>query len=388
MPGRIAKSGVRHAVALSSIGGERPSGTGPIAGLHAQEERLKRLTGANVLVLRPGFFFENFLHSLDLIRHQGINGGGAAGRTTLPMIATQDIAAFAARALAARDWSGFQVRELLGQRDLSFDEATRIIGAKIGKPDLAYVQFPYADYSAALQQAGVSKSVADAYAEMEKAFDDGIVKSIEGRNAANTTPTAFEQFADVIAQAYHGTARAGARRLTRQAFYAAAMLQNRSMPASTVIPVLAYPSVPEAVAWLSAAFGFTLRLGIGDHRAQLNAGDGAIVITGGGAAADAARVDSIMVRVDDARAHCDRAAAHGATIAMPPTDFPYGERQYTAHRLQRPRLDVFRDDRGRRSARVGRRPALTAAADPPHILPAWPMRARPRQRLRPACSRR
>jgi uncharacterized glyoxalase superfamily protein PhnB len=107
------------------------------------------------------------------------------------------------------------------------------------------------------------------------------------------------------------------------------MLQNRSMPASTVIPVLAYPSVPEAVAWLSAAFGFTLRLGIGDHRAQLDAGDGAIVITGG-AAAGAPHHDSIMVRVDAARAHCDRAAAHGATIAMPPTDFPYGERQYTA----------------------------------------------------------
>ena len=60
------------------------------------------------------------------------------------------------------------------------------------------------------------------------------------------------------------------------------MLQNRSMPASTVIPVLAYASVPDAIAWLSAAFGFTLRLGIGEHRAQLNAGDdGAIVITGG-----------------------------------------------------------------------------------------------------------
>ena len=101
------------------------------------------------------------------------------------------------------------------------------------------------------------------------------------------------------------------------------------MPASTVIPVLAYPSVPEAVAWLTAAFGFTLRLGIGDHRAQLNAGDGAIVVTGGGAAA-APHGDSIMVRVDDARGHCDRAAAHGATVTMPPTDFPYGERQYTA----------------------------------------------------------
>jgi uncharacterized protein YbjT (DUF2867 family) len=206
--GAIAKSGVRHAVAISSVGANLPSGTGPIAGLHAQEQRLKQLAGANVLALRPGYFFENFLHSLDLIRHQGINGGGAAGRTTLPMIATQDIAAVAARALAARDWSGFQVRELLGQRDLSFDEATRIIGAKIGKPDLAYVQFPYADYSAALQQAGLSKSVADGYAEMEKAFDDGLITSIEGRNAANTTPTAFEEFAGLIAQAYQGTARA------------------------------------------------------------------------------------------------------------------------------------------------------------------------------------
>jgi uncharacterized protein YbjT (DUF2867 family) len=204
----IAASGVGHVVALSSIGADVPKGTGPIAGLHAQEARLNRLSRTSVLVLRPGYFFENFLHSLDLIRHQGINGGGAAGSTTVPMIATQDIAAFAARALAARDWSGFQVRELLGPRDLSFDEATRIVGAKIGKPDLAYVQFPYADYSAALQQAGLSKSVADLYAEMEKAFDDGIVRSVEGRTDRNTTPTTLEQFADVIAQAYHGSARA------------------------------------------------------------------------------------------------------------------------------------------------------------------------------------
>jgi hypothetical protein len=50
------------------------------------------------------------------------------------------------------------------------------------------------------------------------------------------------------------------------------MMPNRSMPASTVIPVLAYPDVSEAVAWLGAAFGFTCRLSIGDHRAQLNAG--------------------------------------------------------------------------------------------------------------------
>ncbi len=102
------------------------------------------------------------------------------------------------------------------------------------------------------------------------------------------------------------------------------------MPASTVIPVLAYPSVAEAVAWLSSAFGFTLRLGIGDHRAQLNAGDGAIVVTGGATVGELRGHDSVMIRVADARAHCARARAGGATIAMEPTDFPYGERQYTA----------------------------------------------------------
>jgi uncharacterized protein YbjT (DUF2867 family) len=203
----IAASGTRHVVALSSVGAERASGTGPIVGLHRQEERLKRLAGTNVLILRPGYFFENFLHVLDLIRHQGINGGGAAGATAIPMIATEDIARVAAGALAARDWTGVRVQELLGPRDLSFDEATRIIGATIGKPDLAYVRFPYADYAAALQQAGLSKSVADLYAEMEKAFDDGIVKSVEGRHAGNTTPTRFEDFAEVIARAYRGRAQ-------------------------------------------------------------------------------------------------------------------------------------------------------------------------------------
>lgn len=197
------RSGVRYLVALSSVGADVPAGTGPIVGLHRQEERLKRLTGVNVLALRPGYFFENFLAVLGLIKHQGINGASAAPQTTIPMIATRDIAAFAARALAARDWTGFRVQELLGQRDLGFAEATRILGAAIGKPDLAYVQFPYADYSAALQQVGLSKSVSDLYAEMEKSFDDGVVKSVEGRDAANTTPTTFEQFAgEVLAPAY------------------------------------------------------------------------------------------------------------------------------------------------------------------------------------------
>jgi uncharacterized glyoxalase superfamily protein PhnB len=57
------------------------------------------------------------------------------------------------------------------------------------------------------------------------------------------------------------------------------MKPNRSIPASTVIPVLIYPDVREAVTWLGAAFGFAERVRIGeDHRAQLSFGDGAVIV--------------------------------------------------------------------------------------------------------------
>jgi len=100
------------------------------------------------------------------------------------------------------------------------------------------------------------------------------------------------------------------------------------MPPSAVVPVLAYPDVSEAIAWLCDAFGFTLRLRISDHRAQLNVGDGAIAITGGGDRAGKDS-DSVMVRVEDVDSHHQRAVQHRALVLDSPADYPFGERQYT-----------------------------------------------------------
>ena len=106
------------------------------------------------------------------------------------------------------------------------------------------------------------------------------------------------------------------------------MTANRSMPDATVIPVLGYDDVPEAADWLCRAFGLRVRLRIADHRIQLIFGDGAVVAAGGGVG-DASS-HSLLVRVEDADAHHARAEAAGARIVSPPTDYPYGERQYTA----------------------------------------------------------
>jgi uncharacterized glyoxalase superfamily protein PhnB len=100
--------------------------------------------------------------------------------------------------------------------------------------------------------------------------------------------------------------------------------------------VLAYADVGEAAEWLCNAFGFSERLRIGAHRAQLVFGDGAVIVTElAPADADprAAAAHSVHVRVEDADRHHDRAASCGASILKPPTDYPYGERQYSAEDL-------------------------------------------------------
>lgn len=109
-----------------------------------------------------------------------------------------------------------------------------------------------------------------------------------------------------------------------------ALKPNRSMPAAQVIPVLGYPDVSEAVEWLCRVFGFTVRWRAGTHRAQLNIGDGAMAVTQSDALGSG---ESVMVRVEDVYAHCQRAVQHGANVLQEPADFPYGERQYTVEDL-------------------------------------------------------
>jgi uncharacterized glyoxalase superfamily protein PhnB len=112
------------------------------------------------------------------------------------------------------------------------------------------------------------------------------------------------------------------------------MLNNRSMPASAVIPELAYPDVSRAAEWLCDAFGFTVRLRIANHRIQLIHGDGAMVLTTQPAdrtgVAGTAALPSMMIRVDDVDAHHKQTVARGARVLREPETHPYGERQYTA----------------------------------------------------------
>ena len=203
----VKESGLRYAVHLSSFGAGVPEGTGPIAGLHSSEQKLNALGGLNVLHVRAGYFMENTLTAISMIQAMGIFGHAVLPDLKLPMIATRDIGDYAAGRILKLDFSAKQTRELLGERDLSMNEATSVIARGIGKPDLRYVQFPYEQVEQVLTQMGIPAKTAGQFIEMYKAINEGIVAAQEPRSPENTTPTSFEKFVqDVFAPAYQGKA--------------------------------------------------------------------------------------------------------------------------------------------------------------------------------------
>jgi uncharacterized protein YbjT (DUF2867 family) len=190
----IEKSGVKFAVCLSSFGADKPDNTGPVAGLHYLEQRLNKIPSLNALYLRAGYFMENTLAQVGIIKQMGMAAGPLRPDLKLPMIATRDIGAAAAEDLLKLDFHGHQTRELLGQRDLTMAEAAAIIGDQLAKPDLPYVQAPNEQTRAAMIGMGMSSNFVDLVLEMAGALNSGHMVALEARSARNTTPTSYETF--------------------------------------------------------------------------------------------------------------------------------------------------------------------------------------------------
>jgi len=199
----VSKARVEFVVNLSSIGAQHAKNTGPIAGLHDQEQKLDRIAGLNVLHLRAAYFMENLLMSIVPLRSMGMLPGGLRADAPMPWIATQDIGEYAATRLAARDFSGSSIQELHGQRDISMKEAASVVGNSIGKPNLEYVQMPGTILEQSLLQMGLPKTSVELIMEMWEGANAGLIAPQEKRSAKNTTPTTLEAFVEsVFAPAY------------------------------------------------------------------------------------------------------------------------------------------------------------------------------------------
>lgn len=183
--------------------------TGPVVGLHNLEEKLNQISGVNILFLRAAYFMENTLPQANAIRQMGSVAGPLRGDLKIPMVATRDIGTTAADVLLHPTMRGKQTHELLGHRDVSYNDVTAILGKAIGKPDLKYVQLQGDQFRGALVQMGMSEPVANLLLEMTQALNAGKMHPLESRTPQNTTPTNYETFAvEVFAPAYEHQAAA------------------------------------------------------------------------------------------------------------------------------------------------------------------------------------
>ncbi|MBN1980409.1 MAG: NAD(P)H-binding protein [Chitinivibrionales bacterium] len=196
---------VKKIVFLSSLGADLDSGTGPIMGLRDVEQKLSTLKNVDIVFLRAGYFMENMLSNIPLIKNKNINGNTADPEALISMVATKDIAERAATLLLRRDFKGHSVVEVFGHR-ISYQEATAIIGREIGEPDLRYIKFSDEDALRNLMASGISRSVAESFIEMARALNLGRISARLTDPTRPTTATKFDQFVEeVFIPAYSNT---------------------------------------------------------------------------------------------------------------------------------------------------------------------------------------
>lgn len=198
----IERAGIRYVVNLSSLGAHLSEGTGILLGSYDHEQRLHQIEGINLVHLRPSYFMENFLGSIGRIKRENIFGSSLRGDIPLAIVATQDVAKVASKYLLELNFSGKKVHDLLGERDLTLLEITKILGNAIGKDDLEYVQFPYQQVKDSMVNRGISESVAEASIELSKTLNENPHIFDSERTPEKTTETSIETFAKFFARIY------------------------------------------------------------------------------------------------------------------------------------------------------------------------------------------
>jgi|CXWL01.1.fsa_nt_gi uncharacterized protein YbjT (DUF2867 family) len=198
LAGAVRETRVPHTVFLSSVGAQNRTGAGHVSGLGRAEDLFEAIPNANVLFLRPAFYMENLYSMVPMIK-QGFIATPLLAELVFPWIATADIGQAAADELLQLSFMGKSVRELHGQRDLTYVETASIVGKAIGNPNLKYVPASNDDARGGMLQRGLKPALVDSFLEMYGAMNERRMKPVQPRTDRSTTPTSLEAFAKGLA---------------------------------------------------------------------------------------------------------------------------------------------------------------------------------------------
>jgi len=197
----IRGSKVKKIVNLSSQGADKPDGVGPVSGLYKVEQALNKLDGIDVVHLRPGYFFQNLLANVDMVKHARIMGSNFSG--SIYLSDPSDIADAAIDALLNPVPSGSSVRYLISdKRDTA--QIASALGKSVGQPELPWIKFSDADAQEGMLQAGLAEETVKNYVEMGAALDKGIMsEDLEKHLPKEWGKTKLEDFVPVFANVYN-----------------------------------------------------------------------------------------------------------------------------------------------------------------------------------------
>lgn len=169
----VAAARLPKLVALSSVGADRPDGTGLILVNRAIEQRLAA-TGVPATVLRAAYFMENWAEAAGVAAAQGMLPSLLAPLDrAIPMVATADIGRAAAEALR-EDWSGTRTIGLEGPATYAPNDVAAAFARALGRPVQA-VAVPETEWPAALSQGGLSPDAVAGFVELNRALNSGHV---------------------------------------------------------------------------------------------------------------------------------------------------------------------------------------------------------------------
>jgi uncharacterized protein YbjT (DUF2867 family) len=197
----IADQGVRVA-AVSTLGHGYQGKAGLLSAALAMDELIEG-TGAPYRALALPFFMENLLRQAREMAEQGTFSMANAADRPLPAIATRDIAAAAAALLLDTSWSGQASVPVTGPDNLAPGDMAEVISGTLGRT-IRYRQVPVADYQATMLQRGASQAMAQDFADMVEAQNNGIYDA-EPRDPNSATATSFRQWCrDTLEPAVRG----------------------------------------------------------------------------------------------------------------------------------------------------------------------------------------
>jgi NAD(P)H dehydrogenase (quinone) len=176
--GNVIDAARRAGVALLAYTSLLHADTSPLglAAEHTATEALLRASGVPHVLLRNGWYTENYLASLPaVLQHGAVIGSAGEGR--IASAARADYADAAAAVLTRDDQAG-QVHELAGDTSYTLAEFAAEVGRQTGRA-IPYVNLPEADYRGALLGAGLPEPLAHLLADSDVGaskgglFDDG-----------------------------------------------------------------------------------------------------------------------------------------------------------------------------------------------------------------------